>query len=317
MIVSRLFKVPELTVIGLAVALVAGLLPPNVFAQPEEIEKPALTRYAIPKETWATPLKRGFQWVYQPELLDKTLPLFGYNLSKVYFDSGSVCASPDIHQYSEVDLKKVALVHQGKVYDGFSLGGQVDTDTLQILARKVATQKVLTTKGFNIGTEFKDATKTVANFSEGLAGSRSNDTGKGVVASAEQYFRDTWIPSGPAAKDLMSQMIAKAKVSTKEFQTTKDLSQYWIEKADNVSEEVTDHTYRSGKMLQYLANAIKNKDGKAGLTVSKVCASYRFIASHQDVLGTSLLLATKRPLPKVTSDIRLIGSPALPVITPR
>ena len=85
MIVSRLFKVPELTVIGLAVALVAGLLPPNVFAQPEEIEKRALTRYAIPKETWATPLKRGFQWVYQPELLDKTLPLFGYNLSKVYF----------------------------------------------------------------------------------------------------------------------------------------------------------------------------------------------------------------------------------------
>ncbi len=314
MIVSHRFRVAGLTVIGLVAVLLAESSPANVFAQPEEIEKPTLIRYAVPKETWVTPLKRGFQWVYQPEILDKTLPFFGYNLSKIYFDEGSVCESPDIHRYSEYDLEKAALVYQGEVYDGFPLGGHVDTGTLHTLARKVAIRKILTTKEFDIGTDFEDASKTIENFSAGFKEYMKKD--EDVVESANQYL-ETWIPGSPAARNLMIRMIRQAKASEDRFQTYDDLSRYWIDKANKVFVKVNVQTDRSEKMLQYLANAVKNKDGKPGLTVSRICALSEFIASHQDILGNSLLLATKRPLPMVRSDIRLIGSRSLPVVTPR
>ena len=317
MIVSHCFRVSGLTVIGLVAVLLAESWPANVFAQPEESEKPALIRYAVPKETWVTPLKRGFQWVYQPEILDKTLPFFGYNLSKIYFDEGSVCESPDIHRYSEYDLKKAALVYRGEVYDGFPLGGHVDTGTLHTLARKVAIREVLTTKEFDIGTEFEDAKKTIKNFSAGFKEYMKGDKDVvDVVESANQYLKTTWIPDSPAARNLMIQMIRQAEASEEKFQTYDDLSRYWFDKANKVFVKVNIQTDRSEKMLRYLANAVKNKDGEPGLTVSRICASSEFIASHQDILGNSLLLATKRPLPLVRSDIRLIGSRSLPVVTP-
>ena len=305
MIESHCFRYTRPMVIGPTALLVSWLLLSNVFAQSEEIEKPTLFRYLVPQETWTTPIKRGAQSVYQWEVFKKTLPLFGYNLSKIYFNKKSLCAVSNARQYSEYDLEKAALVHHGDVYDGFVLGGRVHSETLQKLAERVAKQNVLKAAGFDIGTEFQEAKMTIADFSEGFAKQRNATTD--IVENAGQYFSSKWIPVSPEAMELMSQMIAKAKGSRTTFQKHDDLSRFWIKKADEVSREVTHHTDRSKKMLQYLANATRKQDGKPGLTVNRICASHRFIASHQDVLGNSLILATKRPLRRFRSDVRLIG----------
>ena len=303
-------------VIGLAAGFFAVASPGSTLAQSGIVKQSQLTRYTVPTTTWVTPIVRGFQWVYSPETFEKTLPLFAYKLSQIYFDQKSVCRSLGIGGYSQYDAGTAALVYKGQEYDGFPLGSSVDTKTLETLGKKVAMSRVLTKREFTIGTDFQDVKKTIDDFVVGL---ENSGTKPNVVSNASNFYNSTWIPSSPSARSLMIQMIAKAERSPKVFNTVSELSRYWHEEANDAVQELDVETNRSTKMLQFVVNAVKTKEKMpktSKLTLTQLCESSRFIASRRQALGDSLLLATKRPLPKIEPYTFLTGPQSLRVVMP-
>ena len=297
-------------VMVLAVGFLAAASPRSILAQSGVVKPSQLTRYTVPTKTWATPIYRGFQWFYLPETFEKTRPLFAYKLSHIYFDEKSVCSSPGIAGNSQYDAGTAALVYKGQEYDGFLLGGTVDIESLKTLGRKVAMSRVLEQKGFDVGTEFRDAETTIDNF---VAGLQNTGTVGEIVEKARQYYNTTWIPSSPSARNLMEQMIRKAAESSSKFNSESALSDYWREEANKAVQELARETDQSTKMLQFIVNAVKTNDKTPKLTLTQLCESSDFIASRRQALGDSFLVATKQPLPKVAPTTRLTG-PQLPRI---
>ena len=300
-------------VIVLAVGFLAVASPGSILAQSGVVKPSQLTRYTVPTRTWATPIFKGFQWFYLPETYEKTRPLFAYKLSQIYFDKTSICSSPGIAGYSQYDAGTAALVYMGQEYDGFPLGSRVDSKTLKTLGRKVAMSRVLEKKGFDVGTDFRNAKTTIDDFVAGLQ--NTAPPSENLVDTARKYYETTWIPSSPSARNLMEQMIRKAKESGGDLESEHHLSDYWHTQADKAVKELDAATDQSTKMLQFIVNAVKTNDKTSKLTLTQLCELSDFIASRRQALGDSFLLATKQPLPKVVPDTRLTGPQPLRIIT--
>ncbi len=172
--------------------------------------------------------------------------------------------------------------------------------------------RILKKRGFDIGTDFQDAKKTIDDFIVGLGA--SDQTNVNVVSKLDDYYDKTWIPSSPSARNLMKQMIDKAKGSEIEFATKEQLWKYWRDQATVVVDELDSETDRSTKMLEFVVNAAKTKDKTSKHTLNPLCESSNLIVSRREALGDSLLLATKRPLPNVVPDTRLTGAQPLGVM---
>lgn len=295
-------------VVSLTLVLLATALSGRVLAQSPKIDVKKLktpVQYTKSPETWAISLKRGFQWVFHPEALATTLPFFAYKSAQIDL----LCSSSDINRQGNYDLRKVDLVHHGRRYYGFPLGGDIDPEVVKIVAGKAAAHWILTNNNYDVDTKFDNAVAVIDDFKGKLTTLRGTDgSDADVVQRARKFLDDTWIPSNPAAQKLVDQMIVKAEMHGKRFGTEGELSNYWKTEAANIKGMLDAQTKQSTKVLQYVVSAAKPDHDAPGLTVNKVCGLHRFVASHRRDIGDNLLFATKRWLPKVPYEARLLGS---------
>ena len=299
-------------VVSLTPALLTTVLSGLVLAQASKIDVKTLktpVQYTISPETWPISLKRGFQWVFHPEALAKTLPFFAYKSAQI----NELCHSPDIDRRGDYDLRAVDLVHHGSRYYGFPLGGDIDPGVVKIVAGKAAAHSILTNKEYDVGTKFDNAVDVIDDFEGQLTKFKSTATSGTDVLQRARKFHDVWIPSSPAAQKLVDQMIAKTATRSKRFKTEGELSNYWKTEAAIIKKMIDTRTEQSANVLQYVVNAAKpDHHEEPRLTVNKVCGLNGFVASHRENIGDSLLFATKRWLPKVPYEARLFGSATSP-----